>query len=174
MVLEQLSRSEERRCPIAKASNEVVELLSEHWAIFAPGCTYPSWWQVYLQTELLLDSTSTTFQPFFLDFYKVHGLATHFFLRMWSESGAASGDFTRVVALVRSQYVCQIFSQDLDVHFCPLIRVKVALRSENVRPWHEVEHDFIDCEYRAVRDRQMKELELEDDILSKVPVRLVA
>jgi hypothetical protein len=41
VVLEQLSRDEERRCPIAKASNEVVELLSEHWAIFAPGCTFP-------------------------------------------------------------------------------------------------------------------------------------
>jgi hypothetical protein len=66
-----------------------------------------------------------------------------------------------------------LFSQGLDVHFSPLIRVKVALRSENVRPWHEVEHDFTNCEYRAVRDRQMKELELEDDILSKVPVRLV-
>jgi engulfment/cell motility protein 1 len=135
VILEQLSRPEERRCPIAKASNEVVELLSEHWAIFAPGY-----------------STSTTFQPFFLDFPKVHSLATHFFIRMWSESGAATGDFTRVVALVRSQ-------------------VKVALRRENVRPWHEVEHDFIECEYRAVRDRQMKELELEDDLLSKVPVR---
>ncbi|KAL0953838.1 hypothetical protein HGRIS_005016 [Hohenbuehelia grisea] len=135
VVLEQLSRAEERRCPIAKASNEVVELLSEHWSIFAPGY-----------------STSTTFQPFFLDFYKVHTLATHFFLRMWSESGAAFGDFDRVVALVRSQ-------------------IKVALRSENVRAWHEVEHDFTDCEYRAVRDRQMKELELEDDLLSRVPVR---
>ncbi|KAF5387336.1 hypothetical protein D9757_005795 [Collybiopsis confluens] len=135
VVLEQLSRPAERRCPIARASNEVVELLSEHWAIFAPGY-----------------STSTTFQPFFLDFFKVHALATSFFLRMWSESGAASGDFVRVVALVRSQ-------------------VKVALRSENVRAWHEVEHDLLECEYRAVRDRQMKELELEDDLLSKVPVR---
>ena len=55
----------------------------------------------------------------------------------------------------------------------PFRRVKVALRRENVRPWHEVEHDFIECEYRAVRDRQMKELELEDDLLSKVPVRCV-
>ncbi|KAG6832265.1 hypothetical protein H0H87_002161 [Tephrocybe sp. NHM501043] len=135
LVLEQLSRSPERRCSIAKASNEVVELLSEHWAIFAPGY-----------------STSTSFQPFFLDFYKVHSLATHFFLRMWTESGAAREDFTRVAALVRSQ-------------------VKVALRSENVRSWHEVEHDFNEREYRAVRDRQMKELELEDDLLSKVPVR---
>jgi hypothetical protein len=32
---------------------------------------------------------------------------THFFIRigMWSESGAAARNFTRVVALVRSQYV---------------------------------------------------------------------
>jgi hypothetical protein len=38
VVLEQLNRPSERRCPVAKASNEVVELLSEHWKIFAPGC----------------------------------------------------------------------------------------------------------------------------------------
>lgn len=136
VVSEQISRPPERRCPIAKASNEIVELLSEHWAIYA-GTGY---------------STSTTFQPFFLSFYKVHALAMNFFLRMWNESGSATGDFARVSALVRSQ-------------------VKVALRRENVRPWHEVEHDFVDSEYRAVRDRQMKELEEEDDLLSKVPVR---
>ncbi|KAJ7623232.1 ELMO/CED-12 family-domain-containing protein [Roridomyces roridus] len=135
IILEQRSRPPTRRCPVAKASNEVVEMLSEHWAIFAPGY-----------------STSTTFQPFFLDFYRVHSLAIHFFMRMWGESGAASGDFTRVAALVRSQ-------------------AKVALRSENVRPWHEVEHEFKECEYRSVRERQMKELELEDDLLSKIPVR---
>lgn len=135
LVLEQLSRPEERRCPLGKASNEVVELLSMHWNIFAPGY-----------------STSTTFQPFFLDFYRVHFLATRFFLRMWTESGAALGDFQRVVDLVRSQ-------------------VKDALRSESVRPWHEVEHKFNETAYRTVRDRQMKELELEDDLLNKVPVR---
>ncbi|KAF8637644.1 hypothetical protein AX17_002712 [Amanita inopinata Kibby_2008] len=135
VVLEQQSRLQERRCPIAKASNEVLEQLADHWEIFGPGYT-----------------TSTTFQPFFLDFFRVHSLATRFFLRMWGESGAATGDFNRVVALVRSQ-------------------IKVALRSENVRSWHEVENDFNECEYRAVRDRQMKELELEDDLLSKIPVR---
>jgi engulfment/cell motility protein 1 len=134
VVLEQLSRPEERRCPIAKASNEIVELLSEHWAIFAPAY-----------------STPTTFQPFFLNFYKVHTLAMHFFLRMWSESGSAGGDFVRIVALTRSQ-------------------VKVALQGEN-KPWHTLEQDFLECEYRAVRDRQMQELEAEDDLLSKVPVR---
>ncbi|KAF8966320.1 ELMO/CED-12 family-domain-containing protein [Flammula alnicola] len=136
VILEQLSRPEERRCPIAKASNEVVELLSEHWAIFAPGCIPQT------------DSTATTFQPFFLEFHRVHSLATQFFIRMWSESGATSGDFSRVVALGQAR-----------------------LRKENTREWHEVEYDFLESEYRAVRDRQMKELELEDDLLSKVPVR---
>jgi len=135
VIQEQLSRPPERRCPIAKASNEVADLLSEHWAIFGPGY-----------------STSTTFQPFFLNFYKVHNLATHFFLRMWNESAATHGDFPRVAALVRSQ-------------------VKAALRKENVRAWHEVESDFNGCEYQAVRDRQMRELELEDDVMSKVPIR---
>ncbi|KAF7770389.1 hypothetical protein Agabi119p4_6363 [Agaricus bisporus var. burnettii] len=135
LVLEQSSRPEDRRCPLGKASNEVVELLSVYWNIFEPGY-----------------STSTTFQPFFLDFYRVHFLATRFFLRMWGESGAAIGDFQRVLDLVQSQ-------------------VKVALRSESVRPWREVEHEFNQSDYRAVRDRQMKELELEDDLLNKVPVR---
>ena len=51
------------------------------------------------------------------------------------------------------------------------IRVKVALKRENIRPWHEVEQEFLECEYRAVRDRQMQELEMEDDIMSKVPIR---
>ncbi|KAH8832732.1 ELMO/CED-12 family-domain-containing protein [Flagelloscypha sp. PMI_526] len=135
IVLEQLSRPDNKRCPIGKASNEVVELLSEHWAIFAPGY-----------------STSTTFQPFFLDFYRVHSLATRFFIRMWGESNSELVDFPGVVALVRSQ-------------------IKVALKSENTRPWHEVEASFLECEYRAIRERQMRELELEDDLLSRVPIR---
>ncbi|KAI0832131.1 ELMO/CED-12 family-domain-containing protein [Trametes gibbosa] len=135
VVQEQLSRSEERRCPIGKASNEVTDLLAEHWSIYAPGY-----------------STSTTFQPFFLNFNKVHSLALHFFFRMWNESGASTDDFPRLVALTRSQ-------------------VKVALKRENIRPWHEVEQEFLESEYRAVRDRQMQELEMEDDIMSKIPIR---
>lgn len=38
-----------------------------------------------------------------MDFHRVHALATRFFLRMWSESGAIVGDFPKIVALVRSQ-----------------------------------------------------------------------
>lgn len=51
--------------------------------------------------------------------------------------------------------------------------MKTALRRENERPWHEVERAFQDSDYRAVRDRQMKELEKDDEIMSKAPVRRV-
>lgn len=37
-MLEQLSRPVEKRCPIAKASNEVVELLLDHWHAFSGAC----------------------------------------------------------------------------------------------------------------------------------------
>ncbi|KAI0765665.1 ELMO/CED-12 family-domain-containing protein [Trametes elegans] len=147
VVQEQLSRPEERRCPIGKASNEVTDLLSEHWSIYAPGCCMLT--RCWCAPA---DSTSTTFQPFFLNFHRVHALALHFFLRMWNESGASTDDFPRLVALTRSQ-------------------VKVALKRENIRPWHEVEQEFLESEYRAVRDRQMQELEMEDDIMSKIPIR---
>ncbi|KAG8891352.1 hypothetical protein FRC01_014749 [Tulasnella sp. 417] len=64
IVLEQLSRPPERRCPVAKASNEIVELLSEHYRLFAPGY-----------------SSAPSFQPYFLSFHRVHNLALKFFLR---------------------------------------------------------------------------------------------
>ena len=44
------------------------------------------------------------------------------------------------------------------------------LQNESTHPWHEVKTDFVDSEYHEVHDRQMKELEIEDDLLSKVPV----
>ncbi|KAG9094576.1 hypothetical protein FRC06_010676, partial [Ceratobasidium sp. 370] len=120
---------------LEQASNEVVELLTEHWAIFGPGY-----------------STSTSFLPFFLAFHRVHTIALQLFLRLWSESAAGTDDFARVAALVQSQ-------------------IKLALRDESTRPWHEMESDFINSEYRDIRERQMKELELTDDLLNKPPVR---
>ncbi|CAE6401890.1 unnamed protein product [Rhizoctonia solani] len=135
VVLEQVSRPPNRRCPIIQASNEVVEILTEHWAIFGPGY-----------------STSTSFLPFFLGFHRVHTVALQLFLRLWSESSASADDFARVAALVQSQ-------------------IKFALREESTRPWHEMESDFVNSEYRDIRERQMKELELTDDLLNKPPVR---
>lgn len=52
--------------------------------------------------------------------------------------------------------------------------MKLALRKESTREWHELEADFLESDYRDVRDRQMQQLELEDDLLSKIPVRCVS
>lgn len=133
-ILEQSNRPTLRRCPWGKASLEVVEILSDHYDIQSGY------------------STCTRFQPCLLALTRLHSLALRFFLRMWSESGAATSDFGRVSALVRSQ-------------------VKEALRDEASRSWFDVESDFLESDYRVVRDRQMRELEVEDDFTSKSSVR---
>ncbi|KAK0555177.1 hypothetical protein OC846_001057 [Tilletia horrida] len=97
-------------------------------------------------------TSSTEFMPFLLSFHKVHNLALHFFLRMWNDSGAAASDFSRVSALVRSQ-------------------VRESLRKEGNKTWLDLERDFLESDYRHVRDRQMREIEVDDDFSSKASIR---
>ncbi|KAJ9474881.1 ELMO domain-containing protein [Pseudozyma hubeiensis] len=99
-------------------------------------------------------TNSTTYLPFLLSFDKVHHLVLRFFLRMWNESGAAATDFPRVSALVRSQVSEALGKQD-----------------ETSRTWQELESAFLQSEYRTVRDRQMKELEVDQDYSAKASIR---
>lgn len=82
---------------------------------------------------------------------RAHSLALTFWVKMWNSSGATTTDFSRVGVLVRSQ-------------------VKAALRNER-RGWADVQKEFDQADYTRVRDRQMQELALEDELLSKAPVR---
>ena len=41
------------------------------------------------------------------------------------------------------------------------------MQDESTSAWHEVERDFLEVEYRTVRDRQMKELEKVNEKLLK-------
>ncbi|KAL8276486.1 hypothetical protein RQP46_011087 [Phenoliferia psychrophenolica] len=95
-------------------------------------------------------------QPFLFHFYECHALATMFFVRIWVESGATPGDFDRVAALAKSQI------EDA---------LKGSKEGENVRAWNEVKQSFQNVEYKTVRERQTREMDIEDDILSKAPVR---
>ena len=47
------------------------------------------------------------------------------------------------------------------------------LQGKNMRPWYKVEQDFLENECHAVHDRQTKVLELEDDLISKLPIQCV-
>ncbi|PWN21975.1 hypothetical protein BCV69DRAFT_298172 [Microstroma glucosiphilum] len=127
LLLEQINRSESKRCPWGRAAIEVVQILVEHWGIQSKS------------------SARSDFTPFLLSFTRVHQLVLRFFFRIWAESGAATVDFERVSALVQSQ-------------------VKVTLVDEATKSWLDIEKSFVESEYSAVRDRQMRELELEDDL----------
>ncbi|SNX87145.1 related to Engulfment and cell motility gene 1 protein [Melanopsichium pennsylvanicum] len=137
IILEQISRAEERRCMFARASIEVTSILADHWDIESGSFT-----------------TTTTYLPFLLSFPKVHHLALRFFLRMWNESGAAASDFPRVSALVRSQ-----------------VNEALGNQEETSRTWSDLEDAFLHSEYRTVRDRQMKELEMDEDHNAKISIR---
>lgn len=76
---------------------------------------------------------------------------------MWTESGASaheSGDLERVSALARSQ-------------------IAFVLGGGGDKTWFAVRREFLSAEYRQVRERQVREMEIEDDLLSKAPVRCV-
>ena len=68
IILEQLNRPEERRCPVAKVSNEIVELLCEYWEIFAPGCMHAR----YILNQLYLTNLSILFDFILLDRFDVN------------------------------------------------------------------------------------------------------
>ncbi|PKY19528.1 hypothetical protein RhiirB3_495042 [Rhizophagus irregularis] len=70
------------------------------------------------------------------------------FFRLWNEIEAMVDDFPKVSALVRSQ-------------------LKFALRDEAIKQLYEFEKDMLEVEYKVIRDRKLKELELDDDLLSK-------
>ncbi|GAA6003725.1 hypothetical protein JCM10207_003565 [Rhodosporidiobolus poonsookiae] len=96
--------------------------------------------------------TPTVPNPYLFRFFELHALVVSFFLRMWHESGATQADYERVATLTKSQisFVCAAGGE---------------------KTWFKVRQEFLSADYRTVRDRQMREMEIEDDILSKAPVR---
>ena len=71
---------------------------------------------------------------------------------MWQESGSRVDDFERVSLLVRSQ-------------------IRVSLVDEVSKTWLHLEHDFLETDYRTIRDRQMELLEKEDGMLARPAIR---
>lgn len=71
---------------------------------------------------------------------------------MWQESESRLSDFSRVSLLVRSQ-------------------IRLSLADEASKSWLHLERDFLETDYRTIRDRQMETLEKEDGMLVKDSVR---
>lgn len=86
VVLEQLARPSDRRCPLGRASAECVKILYEHYKISQSA-----------------QRGASHFQPFMLNLPRLHSLVLKFFLRMWQDSESRIDDFERLSHLVRSQ-----------------------------------------------------------------------
>ncbi|ORY63657.1 ELMO/CED-12 family-domain-containing protein [Leucosporidium creatinivorum] len=136
-LLETLSRPADRRCPLSAVSTTVLSLLSTHFSI-----------------DSGVSPTPTKPNPFLLRFFECHALATQFFFRIWSESGATMGDFERVKTLTASQ-----------------VRSTLGGVGGEEKTWFRVRQEFLHADYKTIRDRQMQEMATEDDTLNKAPVR---
>ncbi|CEP09887.1 hypothetical protein [Parasitella parasitica] len=84
LILEQIHRPEGKRCPFAKASIEVTDLLCSHWNITSTN-------------------TIAEFQPLVLSFNHVHSTTLQTYFRIFHDMEATTYDFSKVSALVRSQ-----------------------------------------------------------------------
>ena len=152
LVLEQVNRPDARRCPIALVSLQVTQILSE-------------------QFDLSGSLASSSFQPFLLDLYRVHLIVLEFFVRLFAESGATPADIARVSTLVRSQVRVSLARGGLDYHRTD--EAGAADSMSEAKTFYMLKEEFESAKYDEIRDRQMKELEIEDDLMSTLPVRCV-
>ncbi|KAK9708299.1 hypothetical protein K7432_009717 [Basidiobolus ranarum] len=108
--------------------------------------------------ELLCDywninvSYTTAVQPLLLVFDNVHDITVKAFFRMWTEMKATFTDFAKVSVLIRSQ-------------------IFFTLKDEPQIYLYQFEQSMLEVPYHVVRERQLEELEQEDDFLSKLAVR---
>ncbi|KAI9323194.1 ELMO/CED-12 family-domain-containing protein [Dichotomocladium elegans] len=84
IILQQLHRPEDKRCPFAKANIEAMELLCAHWDINS-------------------GYSATSFDPLLLQFDLVYTTTVQCFMRLFQDMEATVSDFPKVSALTRSQ-----------------------------------------------------------------------
>lgn len=163
MVLEQVNRPDDKRCPVALVSLQVTRILSEQFDF--SGSLASTSFQVCSLTSSALnrEKLMILLQPFLLDLYRIHLIVMEFFIRMYSESGATIGDFARVSTLTVSQVRLSLGRGPLDY--------QPSQQEINPKTFFALKQEFEQARYEEVRDRQMKELEIEDDLMSKLPVR---
>ncbi|KIR63916.1 hypothetical protein I314_02697 [Cryptococcus bacillisporus CA1873] len=165
LVMEQQAKPAERRCPIGKASAECVKLLCEHYKISQAGTGHHA---------------ATSFQPFLLNFPKLHDLVLKFFLRMWQESNSRIPDFYRLIHLIRSHLTLTLSPATTSLIATTATTTRsfssqTALIDEPLpeftKNWFDLEQDFLTTDYRTIRDRQMDLLEREGGMMRRSAVR---
>ena len=71
---------------------------------------------------------------------------------MWTDSESRLSDFDRVTLLVRTH-------------------VRFSLAGEADKSWLDLERDFLEADYRTIRDRQMELSEREDGLFARSNIK---
>jgi engulfment/cell motility protein 1 len=71
---------------------------------------------------------------------------------MWTDSESRLSDFDRVTLLVRTH-------------------VRFSLAGEAGKSWLDLERDFLEADYRTIRDRQMELSEREDGLFARSSIK---
>jgi engulfment and cell motility protein 1 len=99
IVLEQLAKPPQLRCPIAKASVAITSLLYEQFSLSAaidtPAPISPS-------PDTPIPDAEQSFQPLYLQWLRIHSATVKAFLRLWRDTGAESlHDLPKIIELTR-------------------------------------------------------------------------
>ena len=97
LLLEQSTKPEEQRCPIARASLAVTLILFEHFEIEKADVDDAKF-QLSFESRLNFDRV---FKPLILQWPLLHNAGLQAFFRLWQVTGAETEDFMKIAELVR-------------------------------------------------------------------------
>ena len=97
LLLEQSTKPEEQRCPIARASLAVTLILFEHFEVEKADVDDAKF-QLSFESRLNFDRV---FKPLILQWPLLHNAGLQAFFRLWQVTGAETEDFTKIAELVR-------------------------------------------------------------------------
>lgn len=136
LLLEQSAEPLEQRCPIARASLAVTQILYEHFEVDKLD---------EVEAQRHTDSRANfdrSFKPLLLHWSRLHTSGLNAFIRLWKVAGALTEDFEKIEELVRI-LIEQVVGQ--------------APRMKDVK---DVEEDLAEFELKRLRELQMDVLEL--------------
>lgn len=138
LLLEQSTKPAQKRCPIARASLSVTQILYEHFEVDKSEMEDAKSYLI-LESRVNFDKI---FKPLLLHWTRLHVAGLHAFFRLWKVTGAEVEDYEKIVELVR------ILVESV---------VGGAPRTKDVQ---DVEDDLAEFEYSRLRELQMELLEL--------------
>lgn len=138
LLLEQSTKPTEQRCPIAKASLGVTEILYEHFEVNKSDLDDT---KAYLALESR-SGIEKIFKPLILQWSRLHIAGLQAFFRLWTATGAEVDDFIKVAELVR------------------ILLETVVGGAARTKDLNEIEEEIAEFEYERLRQLQMELLEL--------------